>query len=80
MAAQKALGERIDVEGLDLPSVPEDAWIKELPAMKVEDARGCVESIAQAASEDPAGLLETATETERSDAVSANFNAKTNMC
>ena len=48
--------------------------------MKVEDARGCVESIAQAASEDPEGLLETATETDRSDAVSANFNAKTNMC
>lgn len=76
MAAQKALGERIDVEVLDLPGVPEDAWIEELPAMKVEDVRGCVESIARAAGEDPEGLLEAATETARSESVSAMFKAE----
>ena len=76
MAAQKALGERINVEVLDLPGVPEDAWIEELPAMKVEDVRGCVESIARAAGEEPEGLLEAATETARSDSVSAKFKAE----
>jgi hypothetical protein len=75
MAAQKAIGEEIDVEDLDLPGVPEDAIIEELPAIKVEDVRGCVESIARAASQDPEGLLEATTETARWDAASAKRKA-----
>jgi hypothetical protein len=61
MAAQKARGEDIDVESLDLPGVPEDAMIEELPAMKVADVRGCVEAITQTASLDLDELLEAAT-------------------
>jgi hypothetical protein len=76
MAAQKAMGEEIEVESLDLPGVPEDAWIEELPAMKVEDVEGCVESIARTAGEDPEELLEIATERARSDSVSAKFKAE----
>jgi hypothetical protein len=76
MTAQKAIEEEIDVEGLDLPGVPEDAWIEELPAMKVEDVRGCIESVARAASQDPEGLLEAATQTARWDAVSAKAKAE----
>jgi hypothetical protein len=59
--AQKAKGEEIDYEDLDLPGVPEDAMIEELPAMKGSDVRGCVEAIAGHASLDPDELLETAT-------------------
>jgi hypothetical protein len=51
----------IDEEALDLPGVPEDAMIEELPAMKVDDVRGCVETIAAHASLDPDDLLELAT-------------------
>jgi hypothetical protein len=76
MAAQKAVGEEIDVEGLDLPGVSENAWTEELPAMKVEDVRGCVESIARAAGEAPDGLLEAATETARVDSISSKFKAE----
>ncbi len=76
MAAQKAVGEEIDVEALDLPGVPEDAIIEELPAMKVEDVRGCVESIARAAREDPEVLLEAATETACLDALNAEAKAE----
>ncbi len=76
VAAQKAIGEEIDVEGLDLPGVPEDAWIEELPAMKAEDVRGCVESIARAATQDPEGLLEAATESARSARVSSEYRRK----
>jgi hypothetical protein len=76
MAAQKAVGEEIDVEALDLPGVPEDAIIEELPAMKVEDVRGCVESIARAAREDPKVLLEAATETACLDALNAEAKAE----
>jgi hypothetical protein len=46
---------------LDLPGVPEDAMIEELPAMKVADVRGCVEAIAAHASLNPDELLEAAT-------------------
>jgi hypothetical protein len=60
MAAQKATGEDIVVESLDLPGVPEDAMIEELPAMKVADVRGCVEAIAAHTSLDPDELLEAA--------------------
>jgi hypothetical protein len=59
--AKKASGEDIDVEALDLPGVPEDAMIEELPALKVADVRGCVEAIAGHVSLDPDDLLETAT-------------------
>ena len=76
MAAQKAAGEEIDVESLDLPGVPEGAWIEELPAMKVRDVRGCVESIARTASQDPDGLLEAATATARLDSLSAKAKAE----
>jgi hypothetical protein len=50
MEAQKAAEAKIDDEDLDLPGVPEDAMIEELPAMKVADVRGCVEAIALDAS------------------------------
>jgi hypothetical protein len=76
VAAQRAMGEEIEVESLDLPGIPEDAWIEELPAMKVEDVRGCVETLARTAGEDPEELLEIATERARSDSVSAKFKAK----
>jgi hypothetical protein len=76
MAAQKAMGEEIEVESLDLPGVPEDAWIEELPAMNVEDVRVCVETIARTAGEDLEELLEIATERARSDSVSAKFKAE----
>jgi hypothetical protein len=61
MAAKKATEAEIDVEVLDLPGVPEDAMIEELPAMKVADVRGCVEAIAAHVSLDPDDLLELAT-------------------
>src|ERR671911_919467 len=60
MEAKKDSGEDIDVEDLGLPGVPEDAWIEELPAMKVADVRGCVEAIAAHAALDPDDLLEVA--------------------
>ena len=60
--AKKAMGGELDVEALDLPGVPEDADIAELPAMKVEDVRGCIEVLAAAASVDPEELLEATTE------------------
>jgi hypothetical protein len=61
MEAKKAKGEDIDWEDLDLPGVPEDAMIEELPAMKASDVRGCVEAIAGHVSLDPDDLLGTAT-------------------
>ena len=61
MEAKKAAIEEIDDEALDLPGVPEDAMIEELPAMKVADVRRCVEAIAAHASLDPDELLEAAT-------------------
>jgi hypothetical protein len=61
MEAKKAAKEEIDDEALDLPGVPEDAMIEELPAMKVADVRGCVEAIAAHVSLDPEELLELAT-------------------
>jgi len=61
MEAKKAGEAEIDDEALDLPGVPEDAAIEELPAMKVADVRGCVEAIAAHVSRDPHELLELAT-------------------
>jgi hypothetical protein len=61
MEAKKAAEEEIGDEALDLPGVPEDAAIEELPAIKVADVRGCVEAIAAHASLDPDELLELAT-------------------
>jgi len=60
MEAKKATGGDIDVEVLDLPGVPEDAMIEELPAMEVSDVRDCVEAIADYVSLDPDDLLEVA--------------------
>jgi hypothetical protein len=59
--AQKAKGEKIDQEDLELPGVPEDEAIEELPAMKASDVRGCVEAIAGYVSLDSDELLERAT-------------------
>jgi hypothetical protein len=61
MEAKKAAEEEIDDEALDLPGVPDDAMIEELPAMKVADVRGCVKAIAAHVSLDPDELLELAT-------------------
>jgi hypothetical protein len=69
--AKKAMGGELDVVALDLPGVPEDADIAELPAMKVEDVRGCIEVLAAAASIDPEDLLEAATEEAGYEARSA---------
>jgi hypothetical protein len=60
MEAQKAKGEKIDYEALDLPGVPEDEAIEELPAMKASDVRGCVEAIAGHVCLDPDDLLDKA--------------------
>jgi hypothetical protein len=60
--AKKAMGGQIDLEALELPGVPEDADIAELPAMRVADVWGCVEAFAAAASLEPEELLEAATE------------------
>jgi hypothetical protein len=61
MQAKKATEAEIDDDALDLPGVPEDAAIEELPAMKVSDVRGYVEAIAAHVSLDPDELLEAAT-------------------
>jgi hypothetical protein len=71
MEAKKAADAEIDADALDLPGVPEDAAIEELPAMKVADVRGCVEAIAAHVSLDPDDLLELATYEAGCDARSA---------
>ncbi len=73
MAAEKSLGGDIDVEELDLPGVPEDAMIEELPPMRVSEVMGCVRSIALAAGRDPDDLLEAATEEARSSRVGSRY-------
>jgi hypothetical protein len=60
IAAKKALGGELDWEALDLPGITEDDDIYELPAMKVEDVRGCIEAFATATSVDPDELFEAA--------------------
>lgn len=60
--AKRAMGGEIDLEALDLPGVPEDAAIEELPAMKAADVWGCVEAFTAAVSLNPDELLEYATE------------------
>jgi hypothetical protein len=76
MAAQKQIEEEIDEESLELPGVPEDADVVELPAMKASDVRGCVEAIAAHIGEDPDELLEAATLSARLDASSAQVRAE----
>ena len=49
---------------------------QDLEAMKVGDVRGCLGSIAQAANQDPDGLLEAATETARLEALGAKAKAE----
>jgi hypothetical protein len=61
MAAEKAVEGEIHVESLDLPGVPDDAFIEELPDMKAADVRGCVEAVAAYASLDPDWLLQATT-------------------
>jgi hypothetical protein len=73
MAAEKATEEEIEVEGLELPGVPEDATITELPAMKAEDVIGCVEAIGKSAGCDPSELLESATEQARSRRLTSGY-------
>jgi hypothetical protein len=73
MGAKKAVEEEIDEEALDLPDVPDDAMIEELPAMKVADVRGCVEAIATHVSLDPDELLELATYEAGCEARSAAY-------
>jgi hypothetical protein len=71
-AAQRAIGEEIDVEPLDLPGLPEGtSFIDELPDMKAEDVRGCVRSIARAAGQEPERLLDIATNAARWEAQGA---------
>ena len=60
VAARKARGGELDWEALDLPGITDDDDIYELPAMKVEDVRGCIEAFATAASVDPDELFEAA--------------------
>jgi hypothetical protein len=74
MEAKKATEAEIDDEALDLPGVPEDAAIEELPAMKVDDVRGCVETIAAHVFLDPDELLEAATYEAGCEARSAAYN------
>jgi hypothetical protein len=76
MTAKKRTGGDIDEESLDLPGVPEDADVAELPAMKASDVRGCVEAIATRIGEDPDELLEAATVSARLDAASAEAKAE----
>jgi hypothetical protein len=59
LAAKKARGGELDLDNLDLPGITDDN-IYELPAMKVEDVRGCIEAFATAASVDPDELFEAA--------------------
>ena len=74
--AKRESEEDIDTDSLELPGVPEDAWIEELPAMKVEDVRGCVEAIAAHAGADPDELLAAATEHARLDSISTKYRAQ----
>jgi hypothetical protein len=73
ITAQERTGQEIDVEELDLPGVPEDAYIEELPAMKVRDVKGCVEAIAVHASLDSEELLEAAMESAHRVAVRSAY-------
>jgi hypothetical protein len=77
VAAEKAIEAEIELEDLNLPGVPEDAYIEELlPTMSVEDVRGCVDRIARAANLDTERLLEDATETARLDELCARAKAE----
>ena len=76
VTAKKRVQGEIDEESLDLPGVPEDADVVELPAMKVADVRGCVESIAARIGEDADELLEAAKVSARMDASSAEAKAE----
>jgi hypothetical protein len=60
LAAKEARGGELDLDNLDLPGITDDDDIYELPAMKVEDVRGCIEAFATAASVDPDELFEAA--------------------
>ena len=76
MTAKKRTEWEMDEESLELPGVPEDADVVDLPAMRVADVRGCVEAIAARIGEDPDELLEAATVGARLDASSAEAKAE----
>jgi hypothetical protein len=76
ITAQRQTEKEIDEETLDLPGVPEDADVVELPEMKASDVRGCVEAIAAHIGEDPDELLESATLSARLEASSAKRKAE----
>ncbi len=76
MAAKKQTGEEIDEESLELPGVPDDTDVVELPTMKVSDVRGCIEAIAAHIGEEPDELLEAATVSARLDASRAEAKAE----
>jgi hypothetical protein len=76
VTAQRQTEKEIDEETLDLPGVPEDADVVELPEMKASDVRGCVEAIAAHIGEDPDELLESATLSARLEASSAKRKAE----
>jgi hypothetical protein len=71
IAARKRLGDELDWEALELPGISDEDDICELPAMRVEDVRGCVEAFAAAASVDPDELLESAADEAGYEARSA---------
>jgi hypothetical protein len=76
MAARKRWEGEIDEDDLDLPGVPEDADVVELPPMKAEDVRGCVGAIAARVGRCPEELLLAATESARLDSLSARGRAE----
>jgi len=69
--AKKRLGGELDWEALALPGISVDDDIYELPAMSVEDVRGCIQVLASAASVDPDELLEAAADEAGYEARSA---------
>jgi hypothetical protein len=71
MAARKATGAEFELEDLDLPGVPEDAFVYELPAMCANDVWGCVKAVAATASLEPEEVLERAIEDAAQDVRSA---------
>jgi hypothetical protein len=73
LVAAKRWNAEIDVEELELPGVPEDAMIEELPPMRASEVMGCVRSIARAAGRDPDELLLSATEEARSSRVGSEY-------
>ena len=62
MAARKATGAEFELVDLNLPGVPEEAFVYELPARHANDVWGCVKVVAAAANLEPEEVLERAIE------------------